>query len=201
MTVKELKKAIYKIAQDYFGGAVAVWNKQTDRTKPKLPFLSIDVGNVHRTQHEISILHNDEFMGVLPSHVYVTFMLFTLGGELNVTGGTVYENTATNDLQDFCNYLLSREVDDISTGYDITFDMEGDVQDLTDLLDNDYQYAARQQMRVMFGQVVRGYADIRRDNWQPTASGGGTEEIASKQIYDIDPEKIEIEEVFPNEHP
>lgn len=194
MTVQELRSTIYKIAQDYFGGAVAVWNKQTDRTKPKLPFLSIDVGNVHRTQHEISILRNDEFMGVLPSHVYVTFMLFTLGGKR--PNGTIYENTAANDLQDFINYLLSREVDDISTGYDVTFDMEGDVQDLTDLLDNDYQYAARQQMRVMFGQVVRGYADIRRDDWKPTASGGGTEEIASKQIYDIDPEKIEIEEVI-----
>lgn len=198
MTVQELKSTIYKIAQDYFGGAVAVWNKQTDRTKPQLPFLSIDVGNVHRTQHEISILRNDEFMGVLPSHVYVTFMLFTLGGKR--PNGTIYENTAANDLQDFINYLLSREVDDISTGYDVTFDMEGDVQDLTDLLDNDYQYAARQQMRVMFGQVVRGYADIRRDDWKPTASGGGTEEIASKLIYDIDKDKIEIEEVEPSEH-
>ena len=193
MTVQELKQTIFTIAQGYFGGAVVVWNKQADRTKPKFPFLSIEVGDVHRTEHEITILKDDEFMGVLPSYVYVTFMLFTLGGKNEYS---IYENTAANDLQDFTNYLLSREVDDISTGYDVTFDMEGDVQDLTDLLDNDYQYAARQQMRVMFGQIVRGYADIRRDNWQPTASGGGTEEIASKQIYDIDPEKIEIEEVI-----
>lgn len=197
MTAQELKKTIYTMAHDYFGGAVVAWSKQSDRVKPKTPFLSVDIGNVHRTQHDMLVLRDDEFICVMPSHVYVTFVLFTFGEKKDAG---YYDNSALNDLQDFVNYLLSREVDDISTGYNVTFDMEGDVQDATDLLDNDYQYCARAQMRVMFGQVVRGYAGIRRDNWQPTASGGGTEEIASKQIYDIDKDKIRIEEVFMDEH-
>jgi len=196
MTVQEIRNTIRVIAQDYFGGAVAVWSRQTDRVKPNLPFLSIDLSTVHRTQHEILVYENDEFQGILPSYVFVNLMLYTNGEKRVVGNRTFFDDSAANDMQDFVNYLLSREVDDISTGYDVTFLTEGDVQDVTELLDNDYQYCARQQLIVHFGMRVRGYAGIRRDNWKETASGGGTSEIASKQIYDIDKDKISIEEEF-----
>ena len=49
-----------------------------------------------------------------------------------------------------------------------------------------------QEYVVEFVQTVQGYAGISRDDWKPTASGGGTEELENSEIPELDAGSIEI---------
>ena len=90
------------------------------------------------------------------------------------------------------NFLTSDYADAFYEKYDICVRPEGDAQDVSGLVDTSYEYRAMQEYVVEFTQTVQGFAGISSENWHPTASGGGTEELANSEIPELDAGSIEI---------
>ncbi len=194
MTVTKLRDVIYDIIQDYFAGAIVEWGELPFGTVPTSPFLRLKFGSITRPQHFITETQNNASRSLIPSSVTLSVELFTHGEERkDEDGDSYFVNTATADMIDFVNYMVSEYADEMYERLDISVRPEGDVLDTTAVRDSDYQYRAKQDFIVSFMDESRGFAGISRDNWAPTPSGGGTEELANQQIMDVDPEKLNIE--------
>lgn len=105
-------------------------------------------------------------------------------------------NTALNDIADLTNFLTSEYADAFYTKHDIALRPEGDAQDVSGLLDTNYEYRAMQEYVVEFTQTANGLAGITRKDWKPTASGGGTKELASQEAANLDADSIDIKNNF-----
>ena len=103
-------------------------------------------------------------------------------------------NTALNDLMDFDDFLRSDYGNGLQNDYDIFIDAEGPAQDVSEVVDTHYEYRAYQEYTVAFMATTSGAAGISRENWKPTASGGGTKELAEKRTPDLDSSEIVIEQ-------
>ena len=186
MTVNELKNALFDIIQGYFAGADVAWSEQNS-VKSLNPFIRLKLGSIKRPIHFINETQNNAPSGYIASTTMLTVDLFTHGKKVTFEDGyTIYENTAMEDMADFMNYLMSPYVDDLCESLNISIQPEGDIKDTSAVVDNDYSYRAMQEFVVGFVQETRGYAGISRDNWKPTPSGGGTEELANKELANIE---------------
>lgn len=191
MTVNELKDALYEIIQGYFAGADVAWSEQNS-VKSLNPFIRLKLGSIKRPIHFINETQNNVPSGYIASTTMLTVDLFTHGKKVTFEDGySIYENTAIDDMADFLNYLMSPYVDDLCEELNISIRPEGDIKDTSAVVDNDYSYRAMQEFVVGFVQETRGYAGISRENWKPTPSGGGTEELANKELTTI--EKVVID--------
>ena len=194
MKFTELRDVLFDFIQDYFAGAIVEWGELPLGTKPQNPFLSLKMGSMKRPQHFITETTNEAVRSYIPTTVPLKVELFTHGEQCKDEDGDIYfVNTAMEDMADFVNYMISPYADDFYERYDICVRPEGDVKDTTAVRDSNYEYRAMQEFVVTFMDESNGYAGISRANWKPTASGGGTEKLANKQIMDVDPEGINIE--------
>ena len=186
MKVSELKDVLYEIIQGYFAGADVAWSEQ-NAVKSQNPLIRLKMGSIKRPLHFINGVENNAPCGYICSTTMLTVDLFTHGEEIvDEDGYAIYVNTALDDMADFLNYLQSPHVDDICENLNISIRPEGDIKDTSAVLDNDYSYRAMQEFVVSFVQETRGYAGISRENWKPTPSGGGTEELANKELTDVE---------------
>ena len=101
-----------------------------------------------------------------------------------------------SDLLDFVNYLDSTATIEWSNQNNVSVSLMGGVQDLSEVInDSRWQYRAMAEIRLTFTQWAAEYNGVLNEsnivfdkngvpvgidntNWQPTASGGGTEELA-----------------------
>ncbi len=205
MTVNELRHALYTLISDYFADSdtVVVWSEQRKSAKTGNTFVTLKLGDVQKTQYTID--HYDKetggFSSWQPSQATLTVQLFTHGGVENITDEcgneyTVSVNTAMNDLLDLEHYLMSGYGVNRCYAYDIYIVQSKPVQDISAVTDTQYEYRAVQEYTVSFTQGYTGYAGISKPGWKPTASGGGTKRLADKQISDVDPDGIEIEQNY-----
>ena len=191
MTVSELKDALYDIIQGYFAGADVAWSEQNS-VKSYNPFIRLKLGSTTRPIHFIKEMQNNAPTGYIAGTTMLTVDLFTHGRRVVYDeGDSAYENTAVDDMADFVNYLMSPYVDDICEGLNISIRPEGNIKDTSAVVDNDYSYRATTEFVVGFVQETKGYTGISRENWKPTPSGGGTEELANKELATI--EKVVLE--------
>lgn len=191
MTVNELKEALHEIIQGYFVGADVAWADQ-NAVKSSNPLIRLKLGSIKRPTYFINGDVNNAPCGYICSTTRLTVDLFTHGEEIvDEEGYAIYVNTALDDMADFLNYLQSPLVDDMCETLNISILPEGDIKDTSAVLDNDYSYRAMQEFVVSFVQETRGYSGIKRANWKPTPSGGGTDELANKDLTYI--EKVDIE--------
>ncbi len=195
MNILELRDILFEMIQGYFAGAIVEWGKATLGTKPQNPFICLTMGDVKRPQHFITEVTDEATRSLIPSTVPLKVELFTNGREVKDEDDDIYyEDTSMADMIDFVNYMVSPEADDYYERIDISITPEGDVKDSSAVRDDNYEYRAFQLFTVSFMDVSEGYAGISRRNWKPTASGGGTAELANKQIMDVDNSKIDIEQ-------
>ncbi len=195
MTISELKDAIFEIVAEYFKGAIVSWlNQSGGGVKPKSAFVKLTLGNFGGSQHsqDTEDEETNEIYQSTPSDCYLTVDLFTHGKEVNTPSGTYYEDTATNDLDDFVNYMESDYVLSLCDKYNITIQKEGKLDDLSAVVDTSYEYRARQLFTVMFMREAHGEAGISRNGWKQTPSGGGSKELADKQNIDVDADKLNV---------
>lgn len=186
MTVNKLKDVLYDIISRYFAGADVAWSEQ-NAVKSQNPLIRLKLGSVTRTLHFITEMEKDAPTGYIPSTTILTVDLFTHGERVvDEDGYSFYVNTAVDDMNDFLNYLSSPLVNDMCDELNIAIRPEGNVKDTSAVLDNDYSYRAMQEFVVSFVQETRGYAGISRENWKPTPSGGGTAELANKEMTTIE---------------
>lgn len=196
MTPKELRETIRSIIGEYFPNTDIVWAEQKELVKPKNTFLMLTMRNLDFVQHPITVEENGENVIYRPSSVMLEVQLFTKGSTeyLEVEGRLVRVsvNTALTDLMDLANYLTSTYANELYDKYNIAIRAEGGIQDVSGVVDSDYEYRARQDFVVDFMQTCNGRAGISRDDWQPTASGGGTQELADSNLGEID--NVDIKE-------
>lgn len=196
MTIEEVKDALVEIIATYFPTTQIVWAEQRKLVKPSGTFIQLKLRNLGASLHSIKETENDVLCGYKPSKTMLEVQLFTRGATKTfVEDGEkvkVSVNTALNDIMELTNFLTSEYADAFYEKYDICVRQEGEAQDVSGLVDTSYEYRAMQEYVVEFVQTVQGYAGISRDNWQPTASGGGTEELANSEIPELDAGSIEI---------
>lgn len=196
MTIEEVKDALVEIISTYFPTTQIVWAEQRKLVKPSGTFIQLKLRNLGASLHSIKETENDVLCGYKPSKTMLEVQLFTRGATKTfVEDGEkvkVSVNTALNDIMELTNFLTSEYADTFYEKYDICVRPEGEAQDVSGLVDTSYEYRAMQEYGVEFVQTVQGYAGISRDNWQPTASGGGTEELANSEIPELDAGSIEI---------
>ena len=186
MTVNELKDALYDIIQGYFAGAEVAWSEQ-NAVKSLNPLIRLKLGSIKRPLYFINETQNNAPSGYIASTTMLTVDLFTHGEKItDEDGDTIYVNTAMDDMADFLNYIMSPYVDDLCENLNISIRPEGDIKDTSAVVDNDYSYRSMLEFVVSFVQETNGYAGISRENWKPTPSGGGTEELANKELATVD---------------
>lgn len=194
MTITQLRDVLFDFIQDYFAGAIVAWGELPNGTKPQNPFIRLKMGSMKRPQHFITEVTNEATRSFIPTTVPLSVELFTHGEECkDEDGDSYFVNTAMADMADFINYMISPYADDFYERLDICVRPEGDIKDTTAVRDSNYEFRAMQEFVVSFLDESNGYAGISRANWKPTASGGGTAELARNQIMDVDPEGINIE--------
>ena len=200
MTLRELREHLYDIVIAYFKGLEpngVVW-AGSNSVKATPPFVTLKTGAVTQTT-----FGNVRCDGGVSSTEYnmktiLEVQLFTPGGEREHGEGEALamENTAVSDLIDFVNYMKSDYVSGITEGLNITLIPMGQVQDLSALLnDVSFEYRAMVEFQVNFVQTATGAAGISTPGWKPTPSGGGSAELAAKEIGYFDEVAIKEEKI------
>lgn len=200
MTVSELQTVLHEIIAEYFPNTLIIWAEQRKLVKPSGTFITLKLRNLTATQHSIKVTENNAPVSYKPSKMMLELQLFTHGrDERIIVDGEELEisvNTALNDIADLTNFLTSEYADAFYTKHDIALRPEGDAQDVSGLLDTNYEYRAMQEYVVEFTQTANGLAGITRKDWNPTASGGGTKELASQEAANLDADSIDIKNNF-----
>lgn len=198
MIIDELKTALIDIFTVYFPETTIVWSEQKKLVKPSGDFITLKLRNYERPKHSINLLNNNAPTDYYRVTTQLTVQLFTHGAKKKITVDGVEQkvsvNTALTDLMDFDNFLRSEYGNGLQDDYDICIDAEGMAQDVSEVVDTNYEYRAYQEYNVTFTTSSTGAAGISRENWKPTASGGGTEELANKTIQSIDESEVVIEQ-------
>lgn len=195
LTLNQLKQAVFSHFSAYWGGATVAWSA-TNKVKPLAPLITLQLGTVTRTTQPITQMVNGIVFSAYPSEVPLQVDLFTKGNTVNTPEGSYAENTAVSDLLDFVNYLDSTATIEWSNQNNVGVSLMGGVQDLSEVInDSRWQYRAMSEIRLTFTQWAAEYNGVLNEssiifnkngvpigvnnaNWQPTASGGGTEELA-----------------------
>lgn len=221
MRVSQVKALMYQITKMYFADATVVFARQSRTAKGKLPLVSITPGNVKRNQYANYRALSGINIGSYQSRIGMTIDLFTNGAPIvdDETGAVVaYENTAMDDMLSFADFLDSQFALEWCNQNDVTILVDGDVQDLTGLVnDNNYEYRARMNLLFYFTQNAIGNAavldesginhsgnEVSKDeatgyvtSFRPSPSGGGTKELADKKTGYFT--EVEIKEDTGNE--
>ena len=191
MTVGEAKAIFRQIAVEYFAGGEVVWGSLQAAVKPGLPFLILQTGNVIRTRD--TIRPADELGRYIPEKLLVDINLYTPGKQVTTAYGSYRENTAVADLDDFVNYLISPYAQQKMRENNIAITLEGGISDLSTVVDDEYEYRARQEIYLHFTGESAGYAGISREDWEQTPSGGGTAALAADTDDEIEEVVLDVE--------
>lgn len=216
MNSNELRHTLRDIVQMYFANATVLWSNGR-YTKPNKPYITISLRSVTKTIHSIRSAPNGVLRQSYPSQAVFTVNLITEGKRKASKEGytDIYDNTAVADLEDFCNFIESVKVSYICDEKDISIVQNGTVTDVTALLDGmEPEYRAMVEFTVDYMQEVSGGYNVsnrikvhlaNQDNdqddgedaeaFEPTPSGGRTEELVNSEIgYFEQVEKIESED-------
>lgn len=182
MTVEQAKSCIWKLVSQYFAGASVIWSDQ-NIVKPVKPLVMLRFSNVQRSDFSIPQEEDGTLVKLYPTVALLTVNLFTLGKPTRAGAGKVATriNTALHDLSSFVNFLDSEYALAYMEEENLQIMPQGSTQDISELLDNtQYEYRAVQEFTIEFMQEVHGWAGVRTgEDFQPTNSGGGTEELAN----------------------
>lgn len=182
MTVEQAKSCIWKLVSQYFAGASVIWSGQ-NIVKPVKPLVMLRLSNVQRSDFSILQEEDGTLVKLYPTVALLTVNLFTLGKPTRAGAGKVATriNTALHDLSSFVNFLDSEYALAYMEEENLQIMPQGSTQDISELLDNtQYEYRAVQEFTIEFMQEVHGWAGVRTgEDFQPTDSGGGTEELAN----------------------
>ncbi|MDR3165436.1 MAG: hypothetical protein LBU13_07640 [Synergistaceae bacterium] len=200
MILDALKDKLYERVAMYWSGAAVVWSA-ADKVKPNAPLVVLRLGTVKRALQPITQAINGILFSAYPSDVTLQVDLFTRGKR---SKSGYLANTALNDLLDFANFLNSTASTEWSSRNDISLALLSGVQDLSEVInDTQWQYRAMCEYTVSFTQWAAEFYGILnedsivfgdrgmptgviRENWQITASGGGTEELANERAETIE---------------
>lgn len=203
MTISKVKETFKSIVEMYFAGATVIWG-DGNQTKTTKPYIWLKLRPSSSTTHSIKVMENEELCGYKPSQARIELNLITEGEKIDVGDGffPIYDNTAVSDLEEFLSFLDSEEIILLCEKHDIEI-LNGEVTDVTALLEGiENEYRAMCEFTINYTKKTKGAYGIAfkiKDKdpdkpFVPTASGGGTKELASKEIGYFEKVNIESEE-------
>lgn len=190
MTLDIVRERLYDLTARFFVGASVLWAEQVN-TQPPPPYVTIKLGGVRRRTHTV----DDPASGpCYHCETVAEFNLYTEGRPIAVEGRATgnFVNTATSDLTAFANFMESPGAIDFLSAPPIAAVLKGEIRDLS-FLENDrkHRYRAMAEFDVSYVEEAGGWYGILGAS-VPSASGGGSETLASEAIEPI--EEAEIEE-------
>jgi hypothetical protein len=189
LTIGEAKQFLYDLVSMYHPKALIVWTK-TKGVTPRPPYITLSHSSVDRNKFPIVDDEGEKWY----SYSFVLEMnLYTVGKAVEVEGGTVYENTAVEDLEEFIRFVDSDGISDLTQEKNITIMQNAPIRDLSELIgDTKFNYRSMTEFIVTFTDKVSGEYGVQNKTIIPNPSGGGTEEFSQAETYGI--EKIVIKE-------
>ena len=183
-----VKEKLYEAVSKFFAEAMVIWTEQL-AVRPKLPYITLKLGDVDRTTFPI----DDEEERIYPCGTKFEINLYTNGkaanNEENSTGN--YINTAVSDMMEFSNFIESDYMVDFFSESDISVLLMPPIRDLTELQnESKYRYRAMAEFDVTFNFDASGRYGIKGIQDIPNSSGGGNEEMVREITMGI--ENVEI---------
>lgn len=161
MRVSQAKELFCSLTAQYFAGAEVTFTRQSRVAKPQIPLVTITPGNVKRPLAPVYKEVDGVMVGYYPSRISMQVDLFTHGQPVtdDATGKIVaYENTAMDDMLFFADFLNSQHTIEWCHKHDVSILIDGDVQDLTGLVnDNNYEFRSRLSVLFFFTQRAVGH--------------------------------------------
>lgn len=208
MNLSEVRQKVLEITSAYFTGAVVLFTKQSGRTAPASPLVTLTFGTINRTVQPITDVVDGYYVASHPMTVRLQVDLYTKGTAIPVPAGSQIpmDNTATDDLNGFLNFLDSPYVTRLCHDADISIISSGNVLDVSDMIgDTSYRYRAMAELTVGFTQTTVGDAELLKADsvqtdgtvipeFEQTASGGGSKELAESENTYFTEAKIEEEQ-------
>lgn len=176
----EAKELFRQITQEYFAGATVIFSNQSRAAKFSGPLIVITPGPIKRPSSPVRSHIDGELVNSYPSRITFTVDLFTHGAPVidDESGQTVaYENTATEDMLSYVDFLNSDYVIELSHRNDVAVLVDGDVTDLTGIInDTNYEYRARISVWFSFMHRAIGRTAVlaERSVLYPDGHGGFT---------------------------
>ena len=203
MTTREARELVYKFMAQYFDGAAVIHAKQSDLVKPEAPLITLTTISVKRPQNPPMVIEDGVPVSFCPTTMVLQADLYTKGAPVELPpeypeyqGYTApVENTAVNDLVEFCNFAGSEYAANWSDQHDVALAVSGQVMDTTSLINGSgYEFRATVELTLSFTERAAGYTGISDPEFRPTASGGGTYELAEESIGYFTEVEIKSEE-------
>lgn len=163
MRLSNVKELFQALTQRYFAGASVVFAQQSRVAKPEIPLVTLNFGNVKRHWDAMQYNADGEPVAAYPSRVSVVVDLFTHGAPVKDDEGAViaHEDTAMDDMLAYLDFLGSQFVIDWCNRNDLSVLVEGDVQDLTGVVnDNNYEFRSRLNLWIYFTHMTAGHAFV-----------------------------------------
>ena len=185
MNLEEVKNTLHDIAEMFFSGASIIWSEQT-ATRPPVPYITLKLGNIHRSAFPII---TDEGCRYYECKTTLTVNLYTKGVKAVPQPGCTsnYINTATSDMTDFTLFVDSDSITDMLAGLGMDVSLLPPVRDASELQnDSQFRYRAMAEFTVSYAEEANGAYGISDMQTVPNASGGGTKELQSVEIAEID---------------
>lgn len=186
MRVAGAKELFRSLTSSYFVDAEVTFTRQSRAAKPQIPLVTITPGNVKRPLAPVYKEVDGVLVGHYLSRISMQVDLFTHGSPVidEYTGQVVaYENTAVDDMLCFADFLNSQYTVDWCHLNDVSILIDGDVQDLTGLVnDNNYEFRSRLSVLFYFTQKTVGHAaTLLEDSIQyPT---GEIDPVTGEPVY------------------
>lgn len=164
MRVSQAKALFQTLTKQYFANAEVTFTKQSRVAKPQIPLVTITPGNVKRSLFPVYEERDGTLTGHYLSRINIQIDLFTHGLPIidEETGKTIaYENTAIDDMLSFADFLNSQYTIEWCHEHDVSILIEGDVQDLTGLVnDNNYEFRSQLVVLFFFTQKAVGHTGV-----------------------------------------
>ena len=203
MTAESLRQTLLTIVRMYFGSANVIWG-WGNYTKLSKPLVMLSLRTCVKSTHPIVKVKEGVAYNSYPSTAKLDVNLITRGKEETTPQNftAVYDNTAASDLEEFCLFVESAKVSYICDENNITILQDGNVTDVTALIDGiEQEYRAMVSFTIDYMNEVSGNYNLndKPEPFKPTASGGRTDEIVNSDIgYFVKVDEIESED-FKNE--
>lgn len=186
MNILQATHTMLEILEHFFSSATVTYANQNHQVKPNLPLVSMNVLSSGRGSFPPQRMQQDQNVSFYPSFLKIQVDLYTRGGTLSLEGQTtpIMENTALNDLVEFSNFLGSHYFLEWCWEKNITLLPVNQVMDTTHLLGTrDFQFRATMEVKLNFTDEVKGYTGLHPKKVPlPSASGGGSMELATKEL-------------------
>lgn len=190
MNLNELKDKLYDVSASFFAGASVIWSEQ-DGTKPKPPYVMLSTRNLTKNTFPIVA---DDGKRYYQCSTALEVNLYTNGEPIKVDENeTVYADTAMSDMAEFMLYIESEGMTEKLAADDISIMFVPPIRNLSKLENNgQYRFRSMLEAVVSFVMEADGMYGIGSMPVVPNYSGGGSEELASAEMAEI--EGVEISE-------